>query len=287
MSDLPTGYWSLDHDCAQKFTCDAANVMGDDGILREGLACPPQFPNSDSVRSDPWDSLQVLANVKRADLKISEEQLTELEPLLWNELASEYDAENLCQFLQLQEEAGQLKRSAPFLAFEATWRRDELNHTLGFARIYSLLFNVEENELFARLQSRPHNFTPIARFLDDEFKICLVIAYDEIATTRAYWEDYRDRYPRWGNPDVVEWIRLVTRDEAFHFANVLEVIKECHAERILEVPAIIDEFIQWDSGGNEYRATFVLDHEADQFDDGFLATCRRIILRQLDLTDSN
>src|SRR5689334_11709840 len=62
------------------------------------------------VLTDPWDSLAVLAGVTRKELRIDPEFVRELEPVLWNDLASEYDAENFCRYLEGCEGAGTLRR---------------------------------------------------------------------------------------------------------------------------------------------------------------------------------
>lgn len=52
---------------------------------------------------------------------------SEMKDGLWNDLCSEYDAENFCNYLK----TSGIKLSSDFKSFEYVWRRDELNHYLG------------------------------------------------------------------------------------------------------------------------------------------------------------
>ncbi len=108
----------------------------------------------------------------------------------------------------------------------------------------------------------------------------MTLAFDVIATTKAY-QDARERwYPRFCNPKVLDWIRLVARDEAFHFQNLLNVIVSGHFDRLHEAAALLDELIRADLAGIGYRATFVLDHQGQQYSPDFLESCRSIRLRR-------
>jgi hypothetical protein len=236
-----------------------------------------------SIKSDPWESRAVLTGVTCDSITFIPEFVDALESAFWIELATEYDAEHFCEHLLVLEKQGHLRRSSDFLAFEKAWRRDELNHTYGFARIYSLLYGIPEDELFARLRLRRPNFDALASLFVDEFTICVVIAYDEIATTRSYQRDLVHRYPVFNNPALVRWIRLVARDEAWHFENALNVIEANHQHRVAEVPAVLDQLVNWDARGEEYGATFVLDHNANNYDRQLLESCRTIILNRFGL----
>jgi hypothetical protein len=254
----------------------AFDLLGIDYCGRDA----PVISAGPPVLAAPWDPRAVLAGVTRDTLTIDPDFVRELEPILWNDLCSEYDAENFCRYLDDRERAGTLRRTPEFRAFEAAWRKDELNHTIGYATLYALLYEATVPAVLDRLRARPVDFAPIAHLLADEFRMCVALAYDEIATTRSYKDDLDTRYPRFANPALLDWIRRVTRDEGFHFANIIRVIKKNHAHRARELPAVLDELVAWDSTGGEYQGTFVLDHEGGQFTPGFLAECRRLILRQ-------
>ncbi len=224
-------------------------------------------------KSLTWSSEAVLQDIARRDFTISDKQVADLEGLFWNDLCSEHDAENICQYM---ENAG-YKYNSSFSAFEKAWRRDEWNHYLGFRKIYSSLYGTPEEQLASRLASREVDFEPIREFLEDEFVFTLVLAYDEIATTKAYSMDH-DLYRSFGDPRLHQWIRLVTRDEAFHFHNCMELIRLEHADRISEIPGHVNKFIQWDLGGHDYKGTFVLDHEGYYFTPNFLNDCGQRIV---------
>ena len=70
-----------------------------------------------------------------------------------------------------------------------------------------------------------------------------------------------------------KWIQLVTRDEAFHFHNCLEIVKLRYPDRIREVPKVIERLMEWDLHGGTYQGTFVLDHEGKYFTEDFLLGC--------------
>jgi hypothetical protein len=229
----------------------------------------------------PWESLLVLAGLNRASIEFNPAFVEALEPSLWIELATEYDADNFCEYLKYREAVGTLSLSSMFSDFERIWRRDELNHTRGFARIFSVLYSVKEEELLAKLRNRSPDFRAIESLLVDEFAICVVLAYDEIATTKSYQHDMVHRYPKFGNKALVDWIRLVARDEAWHFENTLTIIKKNHSHRIPEVSGFLDRLMSFDASGAEYGATFILDHSANDYDPTFLDSCRALILRRL------
>jgi hypothetical protein len=228
-----------------------------------------------------WDSLAILSDVNRKSIELNAAFLEALEPSLWIELVTEYDADHFCEYLKLRQATVKLFLSDMFSEFEKIWRRDELNHTRGFARVYSVLYSVSEEELFDRLSNRRSNFSAIEPLLVDEFAICVVLAYDEIATTKSYQYDMVHRYPKFRNQALIDWIRLVARDEAWHFENALNIIKTNHLHRIPEVPSILDQLMDFDVSGKEYQATFVLDHSANNYDSEFLDSCRTLILRRL------
>jgi hypothetical protein len=234
--------------------------------------------------SSPWDSRLLLAKVDRSTIQFDPNFVEDLQPALWIELATEYDAEHFCEYLEQRERGGTLCLSKMFSDFESVWRRDELNHTRGFAYIYSVLYSVSEEELLDRLSSRQPDFHTIEPLLSDEFAICVVLAYDEIATTKSYHNDMVHRYPKFGNPVLIDWIKRVAKDEAWHFENALNIIKANHAHRIPEVPRLLDALLSFDAGGEEYGATFVLDHVANNYTGNFLDSCRSLILERLGLT---
>ncbi len=221
-------------------------------------------------KSIPWSSSQLIGALDKGNVSLSDEVLSDQKSTFWDNLCSEYDAENFCLFL----EKNKIKLSSDFKAFEFVWRRDEFNHHIGFRHIYSILYDTQVSSIDEQLKQRSVNFTPIEVMLEDEFKICLVLAYDEIATTKSYALDY-DFYKSFGHDGFLKWIKLVTRDEAYHFNNCMELIGKNFYHRINEIPQLVDNFISWDLSRNEYKGTFVLDHE--NYDELFLRSCGDIM----------
>lgn len=223
-------------------------------------------------KSIPWSTHELIGQFRRNDILLDNETIAEVKDGLWNDLCSEYDADNFCNYLK---ESG-IRLSADFKSFEYVWRRDELNHYLGFRHIYSLLYDTPENDIIREVESRPVNFDPIRPMLEDEFKICLLIAYDEIATTKNYSSEY-EFYDSFGPRNFLRWIKNVTRDEAYHFNNCMELIGKNFKNRIGEIPELVDKFIDWDLNGGEYKGTFVLDHDGPYFTSEVLNSCGTIM----------
>ena len=232
------------------------------------------YPNNSDFkpRSQPWDSDSLVGQLTRNDVTLPESDIMNFKPNLWNDLCSEYDAENFCNYLKDKK----YKLSNDFKAFEFVWRRDEFNHYLGFRHIYSIFYEKPEQEILSELNSRLIDFEPISNMLEDEFQICLLIAYDEIATTKSYSQDY-DFYNLFEHKNFLKWIKKVARDEAYHFNNCMELIGKNHYHRVSEIPNLVDKFIEWDLNGGEYNGTFVLDHEGHYFTEDFLSGCGKIM----------
>lgn len=193
------------------------------------------MPNTDKLnvsrnvdvfpRSTQWSSSTVLCQLTRADICLRKEEIIKQRPMLWNDLCSEYDVQSFSRKL---DKLGH-KYSRDFLSFISAWQSDEWNHYLGFRLIFCLLYGEREDEVHQRVAGRTPKFLPISEFLADEFTICLLLAYDEIATTKSYSMDH-ELYRSMGNPAFLRWIKLVTRDEAFHFKNCMEVIAREHQQ---------------------------------------------------------
>jgi hypothetical protein len=99
----------------------------------------------------------------------------------------------------------------------------------------------------------------ILDFLKDEFGLLVLLAYDEIVTTKAYVRDF-PIYDSFRQPEISKFIRLVARDEAFHFKRIVAMLRSRFAERLGEVPAVLSLVMAADRVDRPYAATFVLDH---------------------------
>lgn len=216
-----------------------------------------KVPTSNFIpKSISWDSSTFLIGLNRSDILLTEKFIQEKEEFFLHAAYTEFDAENLCRHLEKMN----YDFSPEFLAFEKVWRRDEWNHYLGFRFLYSIMYNQTQEDIAEIIEKRPSDFTSLSAFFKDEFFICLLIAFDEILTTKSYTSEY-GLYKSFGHPSFLKWIKAVTRDESYHFYNAMEVIRIRHRRRIHEIPTIIDSFVSYDLNRNGYQGTFVLDHD--------------------------
>lgn len=229
------------------------------------------YPSTSFVpKSVPWNSAALIGHLDRSKIVLPDSVLASHNDTLWDAMCAEYDAENFCNYLKTEG----FNLSPEFKAFEYVWRRDEHNHYLGFRHIYSILYGGTGEELVSKIRLRVVDFAPIREMLEDEFMLCLLLAYDEIATTKSYALDY-GFYKSLGHGNFLKWIKLVTRDEAYHFNNCMELIGRNHYHRASEIPGLVDKFIEWDLNRNEYQGTFVLDHMT--YGEDFLVSCGTIM----------
>lgn len=224
-------------------------------------------------KSRPWNALELLSAIRTDSISISEYDKTQFEPILWNDLCSEYDAEHFCVML----ENSDVHFSDEFVSFEKVWRRDEYNHYLGFRRIYHLFYNEPETSITNRLEVRKPDFADLNEFIQDEFSLCLILAYDEIATTHAYNEDI-PFYRALGPEEFNDWIRFVKADEAIHYLNALRVVQVRHRDRLNEVEGVLQKILYTDLNNNDYKATFILDHKGPPFTPKMLQSCVNTII---------
>jgi hypothetical protein len=229
-------------------------------------------------KSRPWNALELLEGISAKDIHLSEDVREEFERLIWHDLCSEYDAEHFCLML---EDSG-LSFSEEFISFEKVWRRDEYNHYLGMRRIYHLLHGEDEQSITERLKQRVPDFADMKEFFTDEFKLCIVLAYDELVSTRAYNEDV-PLYRSLGPKEFNTWIQNVRGDEALHYLNSLRVAQARHRERLPEAGAILQRILEIDlSEDKRYQATFILDHTGlPAFTPQLLRECADTVLEVL------
>ena len=228
-----------------------------------------------SPRRGDWDAGALFAGITRSDVALDDDEIAELEQFFWFDLCAEWDSRNLHEHLHGRGDS----YSREFLAYEDAWYADELNHAEGFLALYGILYGEPREETIARLEARVPDFDAIESFFGDEFRLALLFAYDELATTRAYKLDMA-LYDRMGHPVFGEWIRRLLKDEGYHHANAVEVLRACHAHRMGEVAEHVDDFVAWDLGDHRYRATFLFDHEWD-VDPSFYARNGEILVSRL------
>ncbi|QRK10110.1 hypothetical protein JQX13_08435 [Archangium violaceum] len=228
-------------------------------------------------RSRPWDALALLASLGRKDVALSNDALAPYLELIDYSMVTEFDSQNFDAFLSKLEGDG-LSFTPEFTTFREVWRRDEWNHYVGYRRLVNILTGVPEAELHQRTLSRPSDFGEIATFLQDEFLICMTFAYDEIVTRHAC-SMAKDIYRAFGHETFLTWIYLVGRDEAWHFMNLVEVIRLRHQHRLGECAAVLERLLAWDRERRPYHSTFVLDHDLDLLGEATLRRCANILYR--------
>lgn len=188
--------------------------------------------------------------------------------LYWD-MTSEFDA----RFYSAHVRGLDVDFSDEYCRAELQWAYDEAVHSGGLGRICQRYFGGDPEELAAR---RP-DFGPIDHLFRDEFTICCLGAYDELVTVRAY-RSQLSLYRALG-PDVERFVRRVIADEGRHYGKFVAVIRRHHADRLDEVPDVVQEIAV--AEGTPYRATFVLDHDDDVFAEWMYDEARAILLRHL------
>jgi len=216
----------------------------------------------DSLRA-PWDEAVLLSNITD-DLSESAEcdrltrknwNVASFRALLTHEILSEYDASLFSRSLG----ALRFLLSDDFRSFERDWLRDEQRHHRGFRGLYAKLYGDSVRDIDAKLEQRAAELESLQDFLQDEFSLLVLLAYDEIVTTKAYVRDF-PIYDSFGRPELSTFIRLVARDEAFHFKRIVAMLRSRFAEQLGEVPAVLSLVLAADQVDRPYAATFVLDH---------------------------
>ena len=213
---------------------------------------------------------QLGAAVRGAAADLSGDEADLLAEVLWEDVTSEYDA----RFLAAELAPRRAGWSPAMRRAQAAWERDELSHHLGFRAAYEAAFP-GRREVDADLAARRPDFTRLAPLLEDELRLAALCAYDEFATVRVF-RHYLPLYARLG-PELVAFVRSAIADEARHYASFLAVLRDEHAERLKELPAILAEIRACE--GQPYAATFLLDHDDPVFGPALLASAEQALLR--------
>lgn len=220
------------------------------------------------ARSIAWSSEDILADVQALTPPLERDAYR---AILWNDLCSEFDAELMWRHLN----SLPIAFSPEFFEVIELWRRDEANHCRGFLRLYQLIYGEDGEDLLVRLHARAPDFEPLAPFFTDEVTVCALFAFDEIATSRSYADDFKF-YDAFGVPALGKWIRHVARDEGIHFGNFVRLIQR--HPRAKDIVEIAEAILVHDRKQERYCATFVLDHTGPQFNDGFLEACAETLV---------
>lgn len=208
----------------------------------------------------PWRATTLLSNLRSDQINLSDETKQQYEPIFWHSVCTEYDSRNFYAHLK----SSNLKPTSEFETFLSHWLKDETNHTEGFVILYGLIYQQSETDIYARLKARPVDFSPLEQFFSDEFKLCLLLAYDEIVTTWVYHRSI-PFYEHLGPRELKTWILKLKSDEALHFNNLLKILKARHFHRFGEAESILEQILHLDQTLTQYGSTFVLDHQCDDF----------------------
>jgi hypothetical protein len=110
------------------------------------------------MKADNWESTVMLAEIGPHNTSRSLAADAGFRKILRNDTEAEFDANNLCDYLEARATAGTLALSPEFRAFAKLWRRDEMNHALGFAMIESFFLGLNGVEqLQEHREHRPKN----------------------------------------------------------------------------------------------------------------------------------
>jgi hypothetical protein len=218
-------------------------------------------------KTEPWEALQrrwswqdLFGNATRDQLVISSQARKELEFLMWRDLSTEYDARHFEDFVLQQN----IDITDEFWDLCSAWKYDEQQHYDALKRIVSLLYDVPEAAVDARMLEQIPDFSAIASFFTEEFRILILLAFDEVISAQGYLDDV-PMYDSFGPKGITEWVKNASKDEAVHARNALTLIRYRHAHRIPEVPGVVDEILDYLlKGKNGYRGTFVLDDDYDE-----------------------
>ncbi len=201
---------------------------------------------------------------------------------MWQDLTAEYDA----RLLQAE-----LVRRAPGFSpelelFLEAWAEDEAKHAAALTRLYMEASGATQEGVRARLDGRSGDFEPMASFLDDEFRLSVLLAYDEAMSTHGYGADIPFYASLGGTPErqaaFAAVLRALKNDEAVHYRNAVELLACRHQGRAGEIAPLMDEIVALDAGQSEYKATFLLDHANDQFDEPGMRRVASAVVRTLE-----
>jgi len=230
-----------------------------------------------------WTSEEILGTVPFQSSSVSEDERSKLVSLFETDASTEYDARHL------------FTRITPYLpdwpsevlSYMTRWELDERNHYLGLRRLWSVASGHPESELDKRFLERVPDFGSIEEFLNDPFCLMVALAYDERVTVQAYATDYQV-YDSLGLLPS-RWIRLTSRDEAYHYRIALKILQREFRERMEEVPSLLERLLAHDLSRTPYGSTFLLDHDDGElyFTASKLRKCAEIIQRQLSYSGSS
>lgn len=205
-----------------------------------------------------WSVDDLFGHIKPSDILLNDALKRQYREFFFCDLKAESDAENLYSEL-----TNHYKFSDNFYKFLEIWYVDEKRHAEGFRKIIHLLYGDNEQELKLNMLERRADFSELREFFEDEFKMCVLFAYDEHASNMTYRKD--TFYKEFGPPEFVEWIVKIAGDEARHFGNVIKLIHHQFKHRISETKAVLEKILAFENSSPVYKATFLFDHDGEHF----------------------
>lgn len=195
-----------------------------------------------------------------------------LERLLWDDLATEYDARFLAPYLR----ARGLDGNPDFRATLAAWAADEERHHATVRAWYERFFGWTDAQERALAGRRP-DFVPLAHLFTDPFAVLCLLAYDELVTVRGYLANL----PTYAaaDPELGAFVRRLATDEGCHYRAFLGHLRRDHAHRATDAPAVLARVRA--AEGTPYAATFVLDHDDPVYEERMYDEAQRVLLRAL------
>lgn len=212
------------------------------------------------------------ASVKEHAARLDPQTRKQLEAVLYLDMTSEYDARHYSTYVHGLD----LDFTPAFLEMEREWAVDEELHFEGLRRVHEHGFGWDAGR-FKELDARTPDFAPLAHLFVDEFHICCLGAYDELATVRAYRASL-PLYDRLG-PEFGRFLREVMADEGRHFARFLRVLRQEHAHRAGEGPSVLARLRAADA--IPYAQTFVLDHDDEVWTEAMFEEAAAVLGRRL------
>ncbi len=207
--------------------------------------------------------------------RLGEEERAELDSTIRLDVQSEFDARFLAEHLKGQDWS---MTGAMAEALEL-WQEDEELHKSLFLQVYGAAFPERIGELRQNLVQRDQGvaFEPLKHLMGDEFEVLCLLAYDELATVKAY-QALLPQYFKLG-PGMEPVLKLVIRDEGRHYATFARLLREHHAGRMGETTAQIEKIRA--SEGTPYANTFVLDHDYGVWTDSIFDRSVNQLMRAL------
>lgn len=205
-----------------------------------------------------WSAENLLSKIDPEKILADSDFKNKYREFLMCDLRAESDSQNLYREL-----TNRSNFSDEFYAFLEVWYHDEKNHAAGFRRVIHLLYGDDETLLEEEMHKRTADFSLLTPFFEDEFKLCVLFAYDEYASVLTYQKD--SFYKLLGPLEFIKWIKRVTGDEARHFGNAVKLIHHKYQHRLHETKKVMDEILDFENAETPYKSTFLFDHDTEHF----------------------